>query len=880
MRPHSSFLSRIAVSLPEWDGQTRKRKCRRAFAVSVLACLISALCAAPALAQTYTGISSDLQNPPAVGGFPGSQNTFAPNNYLTANPSNNTITINNPGGANNPVYVFGGFSENGTTEKNTVELISGAVTSAVIGGASYSGGNAIGNTINISGGDVGGSGGGVYGGRSSYNGNATGNTVNISGGAFADSIQGGYSYDNGNVIGNTVNISEGISSNVYVHGGYSQSNGNVSGNTVNISGGSWYWVYGGRGDDKNNITGNTVNISEGGTVRGEAYGGMLQQNGNVTGNVVNISGGKVGGSVYGGAAITNGTSKNNTVNISGGDVTGYQVRGGYAVVNGIVEENTVNISGGNITTGVYGGRIQSTGTTRKNEVNVSGGSVSDGVTGGYTWDGSATDNTVTLSGGIVSNGVTGGYAGSGTATGNIVNISGNANIVGVTALYGGDGNGTDKRTGNTLYVNNWKGSNAGSANIANFQNYHFTLPASVSNGANILSTTGNVTLSSQSSEQTRVALDFAGQPAALRPGDKINLIKASGANADTITSDGTIVNTSAPSTYGATDYLFDIAVENSNTTLTATLAQKQVNQDKAKSYLYGTSARLTSLVNGADHMVSIMDNWKCAPETPTTTGFCSFASMQGSTIKTRTGSSINNNGASFALGGAFDTATRLGTLTTGLFAEGGIGSYNSYSRFGWGDGDTWHYGIGAFAKHAFTNRIYLEGSARIGRAKTDFDGKGSIADLHYNSEGNYWGAHAGVGIDYPLNTVSSMDTYAKLLWTHQDSDTVTTRAKERLSFDSADSLRSRLGTRYRHRVEENLRAHVGVGWEYEFDGRERARLDGTKIAHEPETQGHSALLEAGIEWRATKSWSVNANATAMGGQRRGLTGYAQAIYHF
>ncbi|MDR1311899.1 MAG: autotransporter outer membrane beta-barrel domain-containing protein, partial [Burkholderiaceae bacterium] len=348
--------------------------------------------------------------------------------------------------------------------------------------------------------------------------------------------------------------------------------------------------------------------------------------------------------------------------------------------------------------------------------------------------------------------------------------------------------------------------------------------------------------------------------------------------------------TTAQTTYGATIYTFDIALEDpSNPSgtdyklLTATWtgpAQNQIDQGKAKNYLYGASARLAALTSGADHVVSLLDNWQHSSQTPTTAGFRSFVSIQGSTIKTRTGSSVNNNGASFALGGALDTATRLGTLTTGVFAEGGIGSYDSYSRFGWGDGDTWHYGIGAFAKHTFTNSLYLEGSVRAGRAKTDFDGKGSIADLHYNSEGNYWGAHAGVGVDYPITKVASVDTYAKLLWTHQDSDTVTTRAKERLSFDSADSLRSRLGTRYRHRVEENLRAHVGVGWEYEFDGKERAKLDGTKIAHEPETQGHSALVEAGIEWRATKSWSVNANATAMGGQRKGITGYAQATYRF
>ncbi|MDR1310645.1 MAG: autotransporter outer membrane beta-barrel domain-containing protein [Burkholderiaceae bacterium] len=623
-------------------------------------------------------------------------------------------------------------------------------------------------------------------------------------------------------------------------------------------------VYGGYSDASDNIAGNMVFLKNG-TVAGDltsAVVGGHSHGGNATGNTVNISGGIVEGFIYGGGSYA-GNVTNNTVNISNGTVRGDgNVVGGNSSLDSVAG-NTVNISGGAVENSVYGG-ISHSSTATGNTVILSGGSVTGGVTGGVGF----------------------GVASAAVATGNTVRISGNADISGVTTLHGGEAFLVgDFRTGNTLHISNWQGNGSSGnrstgAEIANFERYHFTLPASaIGSGQAVLTTSGSVDLGSSANVSTR----FTGVPAAaLRVGQQAVLISAPNA----ITVGSSVSGTSfSQSTLGATDYTFAASLQDTdgNSTddaLVATLTGKQVNQDKAKSYLYGASARLTSLVNGADHMVSIMDKWKCASETPTTTGFCSFVSMQGSTIKTRTGSSINNNGASFALGGAFDTATRLGTLTTGVFAEGGIGRYNSYSRFGWGDGDTWHYGVGAFAKHAFTNRIYLEGSARIGRAKTDFDGKGSIADLHYNSEGNYWGAHAGVGIDYPLTQISSVDTYAKLLWTHQDSDTVTTRAKERLSFDSADSLRSRIGTRYRHTVEQNLRAHVGVGWEYEFDGKARAKLDGTKIAHEPETQGHSALVEAGIEWRATKSWSVNANATAMGGQRKGLTGYAQATYRF
>jgi outer membrane autotransporter protein len=384
-------------------------------------------------------------------------------------------------------------------------------------------------------------------------------------------------------------------------------------------------------------------------------------------------------------------------------------------------------------------------------------------------------------------------------------------------------------------------------------------------------------------EDATIEVYFASAPTLLS--GTVNLIKIDEGNTDGAIT-GTLKNTTFESNVGATTYSFDIALEGGNETdgykkLTAAFTgQKQVNQEKAKVYLDGVSARLTSLVNGADHMLSILDNWKCTPDPATPSGFCSFASVRGNTLKTRTGSSMKDHGASFALGGAVDTPTPSGTLTAGVFIEGGLGGYESDTPSGRGDGDTWHAGIGAFAKHAFANRVYLEGSVRAGRAKTDFEGKGNIATLDYDSKSNYWGAHAGVGYDHPLNEAASMDLYGKVLWTHQERDTVKTYAQERLSFDDANSLRSRIGARYRHTVKKDLRAHAGVGWEYEFDGKERAKLDGTRITHTPETRGHSALVEAGVEWMATKGWSFNANVTAMGGQRKGVSGFVQANYRF
>ncbi|MCL2000348.1 MAG: autotransporter domain-containing protein [Planctomycetes bacterium] len=165
----------------------------------------------------------------------------------------------------------------------------GSVGGNAIGGHSDTG-NAIGNTVNISGGPV-----GVAQGGSSINGNATGNTVNIfSGGSVSGGVIGGGS-TNGNATGNTVNIFGG-SVGSSVRGG---------------------WVTLGAG----NATGNTVNISGTGLVGTDVFGGQ-SASGNATGNTVNISGtGSVGGSVYGGSS-TGGAATGNTVNISGSPTFG------------------------------------------------------------------------------------------------------------------------------------------------------------------------------------------------------------------------------------------------------------------------------------------------------------------------------------------------------------------------------------------------------------------------------------------------------------------------------------------------------------------------------------------------------------------------------
>ena len=146
---------------------------------------------------------------------------------------------------------------------------------------------------------------GVIGGNA-YDGDAKGNIVRISGGEVGD-VYGGY-VDNGTVTENRVRISGGEVGSIY--GGYSF-NGDAKGNIVRISGGEVGDVYGGNASF-GNATKNEVSIS-GGKVTVDVLGGRAFLD--ATDNRVSISGGTVMGNIYGGYS-GQGNVKDNSITLS------------------------------------------------------------------------------------------------------------------------------------------------------------------------------------------------------------------------------------------------------------------------------------------------------------------------------------------------------------------------------------------------------------------------------------------------------------------------------------------------------------------------------------------------------------------------------------
>ena len=261
----------------------------------------------------------------------------------TVNINGTEITVHN---------IYGGLNESGNVEGNTVNVESGTITLNSVGGglvetqtSDPSTGSAIGNHLNITGGNLSGYGCTIYGGFS-RGGDTENNTVTISGGTIhASNIYGGETIAsgkkaNGNVVtihGGTVTI-DGAFSGIY--GGYASSimgpNGNeASGNTVTIDGGTVTFdgansrIYGGyasklMGVIDTEASGNTVTIGKDATLLGSntcIFGGYAQSGfppnqvlGTTNNNTVNILKAITVKQIVGGSNLTEGTG--NTLNIA------------------------------------------------------------------------------------------------------------------------------------------------------------------------------------------------------------------------------------------------------------------------------------------------------------------------------------------------------------------------------------------------------------------------------------------------------------------------------------------------------------------------------------------------------------------------------------
>ena len=642
------------------------------------------------------------------------------------------------------------------------------------------------------------------------------------------------------IVGNKVTIGRAGGADVLdlnscaVYGAKGQSGDTVANNEVWINSGKMGSVNGGIiSADLGTVTNNKVYVS-GGTIA-SVRGGFGLGYVAITGNEVYVTNSSIiseYGGVYGDSysAITD-----NVVHISDSTVAG-EVMGGHTNYSGAVTGNKVYISGNTvIEKNVYGGDCR--GKIEKNEVHISGGTIKGGVYGGRANDGNGTvtDNKVYISGGTIEKNIYGGYAHGNAATGNSVTISGRPTFAADSVIYGGYSASGGEVSGNILNI---KSTGITVSNIKNFDVYNFYLPDTVQAGDVLLTVTGGSSNEQTDLKGSSVNVGITGSAPALKSGDNVTLLH----NANGILADGTTVY--GKMTQGVSlEYDFTTVLQNGDSLVTTII--KSGISDDTKSLVETQAAAAGFINSGADLLVS--SGITSMSKVTSAEDNAIFGAMSGGSMRYDTGSHADVKGYNFALGMGKAVANNAGRLTFGPFVEYGYGDYTSYLDNGVrGDGKTKYYGVGVLARQDDKSGVYYEGSLRYGRMDADYASNDlGTAGVHssYDSSSAYYGAHLGIGKVTGLNDTTKADVYAKLLYTHQNGDSVTLQGEgngEVYDFDAVDSTRARVGARVSKAYSERGTGYVGLAYEYEFDGEARATVKGFSTPA-PSIKGSSGL---------------------------------------
>ncbi|MGL4667252.1 MAG: autotransporter domain-containing protein [Saezia sp.] len=723
-------------------------------------------------------------------------------------------------------------------------------------------------------------------------------------------VSGGVSAS-GAVTGNRVVLNDNAMIWGQVHGGHSSS-GAVSGNSVVLNNlvsvslenafghNGIYGGYSGLGD----VTGNSVTLNDNAEVFGRVSGGF-SESGAVTGNSVILN--------------------DNTIVYSAGISS--QVYGGYSGL-GDVTGNSVTLN--NNTTlmqaaafGGFSGEGDVIGNTVTLNSNVSVGA----AFGGWSYFGNVTGNSLLIQdsasfGGFTGfmgseipiGAVAGGVSMFGNATHNTVTIKGTPNFEryeeyfdGYTfILYGGylgdnylvADPSQDLFTGNTLNLH----TPITVSDVRNFEFYNFYLPASVGNGDTLLNLTSDNLLSEvvTNLNGTKIAVGLEGSGHAYKVGDVIHLIQNNSGFTDGLASTESFVGDTVLKQGVTLTYGFEYAKTDSTRDLVINSVQAS---QESKAFSEGRISGLAMLNRGSDFLVaSGMSVLECVnsgdqTESKSQSGDClvaentwtPFAISSADSTRYNTGSHVDVDGVSLMAGATHRQATQAGTLSLGGFIEAGWGSYDSYNNFNrsasvHGSGNTNYYGAGVLVRHDYSNGLYGEGSARMGRVTTDFesndvrDATGKIAS--YDSSSDYYSAHLGLGYLWQANAKTRLDLFSKYLWTRQSGDHVNVLG-DPIKFETSNSHRLRAGLHMDYTLNAQVSPYLGAAYEYEFDGKSNASTHGYAI-DAPSLKGSTGIVELGLNMRPTqnKALSVNIGVNGYVGKREGVSAQAKIQYRF
>lgn len=536
---------------------------------------------------------------------------------------------------------------------------------------------------------------------------------------------------------------------------------------------------------------------------------------------------------------------------------------------------------------VYGGWTSGTGTkaaadkqnnSLNNTVDYTAGTVTGTLYGGYAAAGEASGNTVNLGTVTTAANIYGGFGA--VTKNNTINLKG-ARVTG-TVTGGSQANGT----GNTLAV--YKPSEV--HDFAGIQNLHFYTDEMAAGAATPMLKLGTAT---KDIRGLNIGVARSGAAPKLNKGDKILLMKTAGG---ALTTDAAIQNKVEGMQGVSRRYEYEIKQEATGE-LTATVT-KAGFAEQAKS-LVETRAGLASFVNqGADYLVqdglaaaqmsvsaSTSDKGKNAQRKAVASDGAAYQLWAGAganSMRAESGSYVDSKGWNLGVGWAREDVQKDGAkVLFSPFVEYGRGTYDSYLDDGThGSGKISYIGAGILGKLTQKDGLWLEGSLRAGRAKSDYSANLSGTAASYDGSNTYYGAHLGAGKTFAIKKYSSIDAYARYFWSHQNSMTATLNTGDVYEFGGVNSQRLRLGLRYSLKDKTTGEFYAGLAWEHEFAGKAGATYQGD-AAPSPSLKGSSTMLELGYRFMPKNSRvSYDLHLNGWQGKRKGITGGASVKWAF
>jgi hypothetical protein len=322
---------------------------------------------------------------------------------------------------------------------------------------------------------------------------------------------------------------------------------------------------------------------------------------------------------------------------------------------------------------------------------------------------------------------------------------------------------------------------------------------------------------------------------------------------------------------------FSINVRNNNADLMLMGAE-------TKAYTEAGAASLLFLGQGADFVLNrgIASALKAAAGAGNGVG--AFSDLSYGQYRHETGSHVKVKGGTLIAGLAQSNALENnGRLTFGAFFEGGWGNYDTYNSFAQtpavdGDGKARYYGLGALARYDDSSGFYADAALRAGQSRTDFVSSdirytvvnAGLGKARFKTDATYHSVIAGGGYRFDLTDATALDLSGHVLWTHQSANAAHIYF-DRLRFNAADSLRTRLGGRITHALDDRMSLYTGAYWDREYKGETQARLNGLKIYDAATLRGNVGVIEAGalIRPEGTSNFSLDAGIQGYTGKRDG-----------